>query len=90
MMKKLSALAVVVAMIAVTGIGLVIAPAPAQAYSGCAANTSCGWLYYSDAAHTHQVGGHTTNCQGSVLDWGITTGHSVAVSQICGGGIPLD
>lgn len=54
------------------------------AYSQCAANTECGWLYYSDPQHTNLVGEHTTNCQGVVLDWGIKQGYSVFISQGCG------
>ncbi|MFB9450148.1 hypothetical protein Dvina_28175 [Dactylosporangium vinaceum] len=78
------------AVVAVLGIGAaLLAPtAPAQAYGACAAGTMCGWLYYSDAARTHQQGGHTTNCQGVVLDWGIKSGYSTFVSQGCGGDGP--
>ncbi|MET7422040.1 DUF6289 family protein [Dactylosporangium sp. NPDC005555] len=46
----------------------------------------CGWLYFSDAARTQQQGGHTTNCQGVVLDWGIKAGYSTYIVQGCGGG----
>jgi hypothetical protein len=59
--------------------------APAAAYPQCLANTMCGWLYYSDAARTHQQGGHTTNCDGVVLDWGIKQGYSKYIVQTCGG-----
>lgn len=58
---------------------------PAQAYSQCPVNTECGWLYFSDAAHTHEIGGHTTNCQGVVRDWGIKQGYSQYIQQGCGG-----
>ena len=57
--------------------------APAAAYGQCPANTMCGWLYYSDSARTHQQGGHTTNCQGVVLDWGIKQGYSTYIVQGC-------
>lgn len=73
------------AAIAAAATGVAIAPAsPALAYSQCAANTYCGWLFYSDPQLTRQVGGHTTNCEGSVLDWGIKQGYSVFVSGKCG------
>lgn len=75
---------VLVAALAVAG--FVVAPsAPAAAYGQCPANTMCGWIYYSDAARTHAQGGHTTNCQGVVLDWGIKAGYSSYVVQGCGG-----
>ena len=60
--------------------------APAAAYGQCPANTMCRWLYYSDAARTHVQGGHTTNCQGVVLDWGVKQGYSSYIVQGCGGG----
>jgi hypothetical protein len=74
------------ALVSAVGVGsLVLAPVtPAAAYSACAAGTMCGWLYYSDAARTHQQGGHTTNCQGVVLDWGIKAGYSTYIVQSCG------
>nr|BFE57821.1 hypothetical protein GCM10020063_023470 [Dactylosporangium thailandense] len=74
------------ALVSAVGVGtLLLAPVtPASAYSACAAGTMCGWLYYSDAARTHQQGGHTTNCQGVVLDWGIKSGYSTYISQSCG------
>jgi hypothetical protein len=56
------------------------------AYSQCPANTECGWEWFSDAAHTHNVGGHTTNCQGVILDWGVKVGYSLYIQQGCGGG----
>jgi hypothetical protein len=73
----------VITAVAAAGIGLAIVPAPAQAYSQCGAGTMCGWLYYSDAAHTHLQGGHTTNCDGTVQDWGIKAGYSSYISQSC-------
>src|SRR4051812_24141775 len=47
----------------------------AAAYSQCPVNTECGWEWSSDAAHLHVVGGHTTNCEGTVLDWGTKVGY---------------
>ncbi|WP_034593841.1 DUF6289 family protein [Hamadaea tsunoensis] len=73
-----------VAATAAAGIGLAVVPAaPAQAYSKCPAGTECGWEYFSDAAHTHLQGLHTTNCDGVVLDWGIKAGYSVYVQDTC-------
>jgi len=74
----------IITAVAAAGIGLTLLPAaPAQAYGQCGANTMCGWLYYSDAAHTQLQGGHTTSCDGTVLDWGIKAGYSSYISQKC-------
>jgi hypothetical protein len=75
-----------VAAVAAAAIVTIVPSAPAQAYSQCAANTECGWLYYRDAARTQLQGGHTTNCDGVILDWGIKAGYSTFISQGCGGG----
>jgi len=73
---------VLVSAVAVAAFAVVPA-APAAAYSQCLAGQMCGWLFYSDAARTHLQGGHTTNCEGSVLDWGIKSGYSTFISQGC-------
>ncbi|GHJ44457.1 hypothetical protein Cs7R123_17990 [Catellatospora sp. TT07R-123] len=79
MKRRIAALA-----LAAAGAAAVLVPgAPAQAYGQCLANTKCGWLYYADAAHTRLQGGHTTNCEGTVLDWGIKAGYSVFISEQC-------
>jgi len=66
--------------------GAILLPsAPAQAYSACPTNTECGSLYFSDAAHTNEIGGHTTNCQGVVQSWGIQQGYSQYIQNGCGG-----
>jgi hypothetical protein len=71
---------------AAVAVGAIMLPSsPALAYSQCPANTECGWLFFSDAAHTHEVGGHTTNCQGVIQDWGIKQGYSQYIQQGCGG-----
>ncbi|GAA2357745.1 hypothetical protein Cme02nite_33570 [Catellatospora methionotrophica] len=76
---------------AVAALGFGIAPAsPALAYGQCAANTKCGWLYYADAARTQLQGGHTTNCQGVVLDWGIKAGYSTYLVEGCDDRPPVE
>jgi hypothetical protein len=78
------------AVAAAAAVGAILVPSvPAQAYSQCPANTECGWIFYSDAAHTHEVGGHTTNCQGVVLTWGIQQGYSQYIQSGCGGTVPV-
>lgn len=71
-----------VALAVVGGVSL-FAAFPADAYSQCPANTECGWIYYSDSTHTQAVGGHTTNCDGTLLVWGTQSGYSVYVQQTC-------
>ena len=69
---------------AAVSVGAIMLPSsPAFAYSKCPAGTECGWLYFSDSAHTHEVGAHTTNCQGVVLDWGIKQGYSQYIQDAC-------
>lgn len=71
---------------ALAAAGAILLPGtPAQAYSACPTNTECGWLYYSDAAHTNEIGGHTTNCDGVVQSWGIQSGYSQYIQSGCGG-----
>lgn len=69
---------------ATAAVGAILVPSlPAQAYSRCPANTACGWIYYSDAARTQEVGGHTTNCQGVLLIWGVQQGYSEYIQDNC-------
>lgn len=84
-MKRRLASAAAATAVAAATFGLVPAT-PAAAYPQCAAGTMCGIHYYADAARTQLQGGHTTNCEGSVLDWGIRSGYSVSFSQPCNGG----
>jgi len=71
---------------AAVAVGAILVPSvPAQAYSQCPANTECGWLFYSDSAHTNLVGGHTTNCQGVLQTWGVQQGYSQYIQNGCGG-----
>lgn len=66
--------------------GAILLPTgPAEAYSACPANTECGWLYFSNASRTTEVGGHTTNCQGVVQNWGTVTSYSTYIQNGCGG-----
>jgi hypothetical protein len=74
----------VITAVAAAGVGLALVPAaPAQAYPQCGANTMCGWLYYADSGRTQLQGGHTTSCDGSILDWGIKAGYSSYIKQSC-------
>ncbi|MDI1465705.1 hypothetical protein QEZ54_32510 [Catellatospora sp. KI3] len=72
---------------AAAGVASVLAPVggsgTVSTYPSCPANYKCGWLYYADAAHTRLQGGHTTNCEGTILDWGIKAGYSVYISEKC-------
>jgi Family of unknown function (DUF6289) len=77
--------AVAAAAAAAAACAVLLPSGPAEAYSACPANTECGWLYYSNAAHTYEVGGHTTNCQGVVQNWGTVTSYSSYIQNGCGG-----
>jgi hypothetical protein len=74
-----------IASAAVAAGAILLPTGPAEAYSACPANTECGWLYFSDAARTHEVGGHTTNCQGVLQNWGTVTSYSTYIQNGCGG-----
>lgn len=86
MLRRSTSRRILASATAVVAAGALFLPsAPAEAYSACPANTECGWLYFSDAAHTHEIGGHTTNCQGVVQSWGIQQGYSQYIQNGCGG-----
>ncbi len=49
----------------------------------CPLDTTCGTLYYSDAAHTTLVGAQITSCQAVVSSWGTQTGYTQYVQSSC-------
>ncbi len=68
----------------VAAAGAVLLPATAaQAYQLCPANSQRSYAWYSNAAHTTQVGGRTIDCQRVSQMWGTQTAYLVYSSQPC-------
>ncbi len=55
----------------------------------CPANAQCGFRYYSDAAHTNEIGYSTIFCNGAVSSWGTQSGNPVWWSLGCNGKPPV-
>lgn len=65
-------------------IGAVLLPSTAaEAYPYCPAGSQCSYAWFSDAAHTNQVGGRTVDCQRLSESWGSHTGYLVYDTQPC-------